>query len=150
MKKSLFVLPLVSLVLVGCSSNSSESTIEATDANATWQSADTIQTAPMPSSMNQPVMAQPAYQVPQPIHNTNYGAQVESIGNCQVVRDGNNAPIYSQIVKGCYSADTYTVRKSDTLFLIGYLTGTSASHVANLNGLSAASPLKVGQVLRVR
>ena len=167
MKKSLFVLSLVSFALVGCSTNSSESSaassVETTDANATWQSADSIQTAPMPDSMNQPIAVQPAVQpvysapqpisaapAPMPISSSNYGSQVESVGNCQVVRDGNNAPIYSQITKGCYTDSSYTVGKSDTLYLIGYLTGTSASHIANLNGLSANSALKVGQVLRVR
>ncbi|QLB16975.1 hypothetical protein A6B40_04930 [Mannheimia varigena] len=165
MKKSLFVLSLVSFALAGCSSNSSESStssVETTDANATWQSADSIQTAPMPDSMNQPIAvppAQPVYSAPQPItaapapmpvSSGSYGSQVESVGNCQVVRDGNNAPIYAQITKGCYTDSSYTVGKSDTLYLIGYLTGTSASHIANLNGLSANSALKVGQVLRVR
>lgn len=161
MKKSLFVLSLVSFALVGCSNNSSDSgVVETTDANATWQSADSIQTAPMPASMGQPTYQQPIYSAPQPISaipaptpmpvSSGYGNQVESVGNCQVVRDGNNAPIYSQITKGCYTESSYTVGKSDTLFLVGYLTGTSASHIANLNGLSATSPLKVGQVLRVR
>lgn len=170
MKKSLFVLSLVSFALVGCSNNSGESTtssVETTDANATWQSADSIQTAPMPASMSQPVVTQPSYsqptyQAPQPISavtapapmpaadNSYGGSQVETVGNCQVVRDGNNAPIYSQITKGCYTDNSYTVGKSDTLYLIGYLTGTNASHIANLNGLNAGSSLKVGQVLRVR
>lgn len=166
MKKSLFVLSLVSFALVGCSNNTSDtsaSNVEMTEANASWQSADSIQTAPMPASMNQPVV-QPTYPqvpAPQPISavpaptpmpaaNSSYGNQMESVGNCQVVRDGNNAPIYAQISKGCYTDSTYTVGKSDTLYLIGYLTGTSASQIANLNGLSAHSPLKVGQVLRVR
>lgn len=165
MKKSLFVLSLISFALAGCSSNSSESSassVETTDANATWQSADSIQTAPMPASMNQPIAVQPAqpvYSAPQPItaapapmtvSSGSYDSQVESVGNCQVVRDGNNAPIYAQITKGCYTDSSYTVGKSDTLYLIGYLTGTSANHIANLNGLSATSALKVGQVLRVR
>lgn len=167
MKKSLFVLSLVSFALAGCSNNSGDtaSNVEMTEANATWQSADSIQTAPMPASMNQsipqPTYQQPTYSAPQPISaapaptpmpvaNSGYGSQVENVGNCQVVRDGNNAPIYSQITKGCYTDGSYTVGKSDTLYLIGYLTGTSASQIASLNGLSANSPLKVGQVLRVR
>lgn len=167
MKKSLFVLSLVSFALVGCSNNTtsdtSASNVEMTEANASWQAADSIQIAPMPASMNQPVISQPSYQqptysAPQPISaapasvpvSSSYGNQVESVGNCQVVRDGSNAPIYAQISKGCYTDSTYTVGKSDTLFLIGYLTGTSASQIANLNGLSANSALKVGQVLRVR
>ncbi|MFA9500792.1 LysM peptidoglycan-binding domain-containing protein [Mannheimia sp. E30BD] len=165
MKKSLFVLSLASFALVGCSNTSSESNTsssEMTEANASWQAADSIQTAPMPASMNQPVAvppAQPVYSAPQPISaapaptpvsSGSYGSQVETVGNCQVVRDGNNAPIYSQITKGCYTDSSYTVGRSDTLYLIGYLTGTSASHIANLNGLNANATLKVGQVLRVR
>lgn len=160
MKKSLFVVSLISFALAGCSSNSEESsssTIETADANATWQAADSIQIAPMPNSMNQPVTPQPVYQAaPQPITampapvTTNYNSQVENIGTCQVVRNGNNAPIYSQITKGCYTDNSYTVGKSDTFYLIGYLTGTSANHIATLNGLNINSPLKVGQVLRVR
>lgn len=158
MKKSLFVLSLVSFALAGCSNSSpNSSTVETTDANASWQSADSIQTAPMPASMGQPSYQQPIYSTPQPTPsmpstsvNSNYGSQVESVGNCQVVRDSSNAPIYTQIAKGCYTDNTYTVGKSDTLFLVGYLTGTSAGHIASLNGLNASSPLKVGQVLRVR
>ncbi|MFA9488818.1 MULTISPECIES: LysM peptidoglycan-binding domain-containing protein [unclassified Mannheimia] len=165
MKKSLFVLSLASFALVGCSNTSSESNTsssEMTEANASWQAADSIQTAPMPASMNQPVAVpapQPVYSAPQPISaapapmpvsSGSYGSQVETVGNCQVVRDGNNAPIYSQITKGCYTDSSYTVGRSDTLYLIGYLTGTSASHIANLNGLNANATLKVGQVLRVR
>lgn len=165
MKKSLFALSIMSFALAGCSTNSSESSVssvETTDANATWQSADNIQIAPMPDSMNQPVAVQPVqpvYSTPQPItaapapmpvSNNSYASQVENVGNCQVVRDGNNAPIYSQITKGCYTDSSYRVGKSDTLYLIGYLTGTSAGHIAKLNGLSANSALKVGQVLRVR
>ncbi|HGO5815352.1 TPA: LysM peptidoglycan-binding domain-containing protein [Mannheimia haemolytica] len=165
MKKSLFVLSLISFALAGCSSSSGESsssTVETTDANATWQSADGIQTAPMPDSMNQPVVTQPSYQpapqpisaapapTPMPVSTGNYGSQVESVGSCQVVRDAANAPIYSQIPKGCYTDSSYTVGKSDTLYLVGYLTGTSASKIASLNGLNPNAPLKVGQVLRVR
>ncbi|MDD0823462.1 LysM domain-containing protein [Mannheimia sp. AT1] len=161
MKKSLLVLSLASLALVGCSNTSGESSssnVEMAEANATWQAADSIQTAPMPSTMNQPIATPPAYQTPapQPISAvpapvaTNYGSQVENVGNCQVVRDGNNAPIYAQITKGCYTDSSYTVGKSDTLYLIGYLTGTSANHIATLNGLNTNAPLKVGQVLRVR
>ena len=156
MKKSLFVLSLISFALAGCSSSSGESsssTVETTDANATWQSADGIQTAPMPDSMNQPVVTQPSYQpapqpisaapapTPMPVSTGNYGSQVESVGSC---------PIYSQIPKGCYTDSSYTVGKSDTLYLVGYLTGTSASKIASLNGLNPNAPLKVGQVLRVR
>ncbi|AGI31674.1 TPA: LysM peptidoglycan-binding domain-containing protein [Mannheimia haemolytica] len=166
MKKSLFVLSLISFALVGCSSNSGESTsaVETTEANATWQSADSIQTAPMPASMNQPIATQPTYQqptysapqpisaapAPMPVSSGSDSSQVETVGNCQVVRDANNAPIYSQITKGCYTESHYTVGKSDTLYLIGYLTGTNANQIAQLNGLNTGSPLKVGQVLRVR
>ncbi|HGO5823974.1 TPA: LysM peptidoglycan-binding domain-containing protein [Mannheimia haemolytica] len=167
MKKSLFVLSLISFALAGCSSSSGESsssTVETTDANATWQSADSIQTAPMPASMNQPIATQPVYQqptysvpqpisaapAPMPVSSGSYNSQVETVGNCQVVRDAANAPIYSQIPKGCYTDSSYTVGKSDTLYLVGYLTGTSANKIASLNGLNPNAPLKVGQVLRVR
>lgn len=154
MKKSFLALSVITLALSACTTNHGESipsTVETTDANATWQSADNIQTAEMPSSMNQPVTTQPTYQSSQPIATTgSYGSQTDSVGNCQVVRDSNNAPIYAQIAKGCYTDSSYTVNKGDTLYLIGYLTGTNANQIATLNGLSETSPLKVGQVLRIR
>lgn len=163
MKTSFFILSLASFALVGCSSSSSESSvssIETTDVDATWQSADNIQAAPMPDSMNQPVpVAQPIYlpaqpisaaPAPMPVSTNSDVSQVEMVGHCKVVRDSNNAPIYSQISKGCYTNNSYTVGKSDTLYLVGYLTGTSANRIASLNGLNVNAALKVGQVLRVR
>lgn len=162
MKKSHVLLPLVmALGLTACSSNSNtESTgAEVVDGSTpAWQAGD-IQPTSMPSSMNQPV-SQPNYNTgnysqpvtAQPAYTptaSSYGSS-ESVGNCNVVRDENDKPIYAQIAKGCYTDSTYTVGKKDTLFLIGYLTGTSASHIANLNGLNPNAKLPVGQSLRVR
>lgn len=154
MKKSFLLLPLAAFVLVGCSSTSTSSETETTTATPEWQATDSIQVAEMPSSMTQPTIQQPtynqpSYSAPQPTVG-NYGNSTEIIGNCQVVRDAYNKPVYSQIQKGCYTGSTYTVSRDETLFLIGYLTGQTAGQVASLNGISVDTKLKVGQVLRVR
>lgn len=159
MKKSLFLLSLVSVALTACSSSNTSETgsAEVVDASSTaWQT--DVQPTAMPSSMSQPSY-QPVYQPPMPSYTPQplpaptpmpYGGNTESVGNCQVVRDGAGKPIYAQIPKGCYSDSQYTVGTQDTLFLIGYLTGTSASHIAELNNLNPTAKLPVGKVLRVR
>lgn len=166
MKKSFLLLPLVAAVLTACSSNTSETSpnVEVTEAGSAWQTE--VQQAEMPSSMTQPSyqapqptytpVPQPTYGQPQPTYSqpsygqANTSGASEMVGNCNVVRDGNNTPIYSQMQKGCYTDSSYTVGKHDTWFLVAYLTGQTANQLATLNSLSTATPLKVGQVLRVR
>ena len=143
MKKSFVVLPLAALVLAGCSSTSSE--VESSVATPEWQT-DVVQSAEMPSSMSGQTVSQ-SYPAPQQVSSS---GQSEIIGNCQVVRDYDNKPIYSQIQKGCYTDSTYTVGKHDTLFLISYLTARTPQKIARLNGLSTTTKLKVGQTLRIR
>lgn len=149
MKKSLFLLSLVAVAVTGCT-NSSNTGAEVSEASTAWQTE--VQTAEMPSTMTQPVYQQPTYSAPQPVSGSygSTGYNTDTVGNCQVVRDGANKPIYTQITKGCYTDSTYTVGQFDTLYLIGYLTGTNANHIAALNGISTTSKLKVGSVLRVR
>lgn len=161
MKKSLLILPLMALSLTACNTGSSESTsAEITNAGVpAWQNPDVVQ-APMPTNMTQPSY-QPAptavsQNIPQPVAQPNYGmtqtgvAQTESVGQCQVVRDGANNPIYTQIQKGCYTDASYTVGKQDTVFLIAYLSGKSVADIARLNHLSPPYQLKMGQVLRLK
>ncbi len=166
MKKSFLLLPLAAAVLTACSSNTSETSpnVEVTEAGSAWQTE--VQQVEMPSSMTQPSypaqqptytpVPQPTYGQPQPTYSqpsygqTNVGGANEMVGNCNVVRDGNNTPIYSQIQKGCYTDSSYTVGKHDTWFLVAYLTGQTANQLAALNNLSTATPLKVGQILRVK
>lgn len=156
MKKSFLLLPFIALGLTACNSGSdaSQTSAEVTSVGApAWQNPE-IQQVEMPSSMTQ----QPTYQVPQPIQTvpqptyTPPSAQMgaEMIGNCQVVRDSANTPIYSQIQKGCYTQPTYTVGKHDTVFLVAYLSGKPVAEIARLNGLSAPYQLKLGQVLRLQ
>lgn len=160
MKKSLWLLSIMSLALTACSSNNHSDTTSTSadviDASTAWQT--DVQPTSMPASMSQPTYQAPSYQapnyqtpsynVPQPLPA--YGSSTETIGNCQVVRDSEGKPLYAQIQKGCYSASQYTVGAKDTLYLIGYLTGTNADYIAQLNGLDPQAKLAVGKVLRVR
>lgn len=160
MKKSFFLLPLVAaFTLAGCNSTTSSEVETASDAvntantSGAWQPAD-IQPTSMPSSMNQPV-SQPTYGASTtPSYNTSanssYSNSTESVGNCQVIRDTSGTPVYAQMTKGCYTDSTYTVGAHDTLYLISFLAGTSASQIASLNNMSTTTKLKVGQSLRVR
>lgn len=176
MKKSLLLLPLmVSLALTACnsSSDSEASVAEAagsstTSAIPTWQSSDVIQTTDMPASMSSAPThtigqaqttyntAQTSYssaaQQPQPVVSQPQTAvtQPETLGNCHVVRDNMGAPVYAQMIKGCYTDSHYTVGKSDTMYLISYLTGQTPAQIAAWNNISTTTKLQVGQVLRVR
>lgn len=141
MKKSFLLLPVIALGLSACSNTSSE---QGTAADVTsvampdWQSTS-VQPVEMPSTMNQPTY--------QP--NT-MSASTEAIGNCQVVRDSNNTPVYAQIQKGCYTDSSYTVGKYDTVFLIAYLAGKNVSEIAALNNLTQPYQLRMGQILRLK
>lgn len=151
MKKSLFLLSLVAVAVTGCTNTSNDAaTAEVSDASTAWQT--DVQTTQMPTSMSQPTYQTPTYSTPQPVSGSygSTGYNTEIVGNCQVVRDSANKPIYAQIQKGCYTDSNYTVGQFDTLYLIGYLTGTNAQQIASLNGISTTSKLKVGSVLRVR
>lgn len=166
MKKSLFLLPLAAFVLTACNSSSDSTAAEVTDVSTTtampsWQSSEGIQSAQMPASMSSAPaqtigQAQTTYNNAQTAYNNtqqtvqSYGSQSEMIGNCQVVRDAAGTPIYSQMVKGCYTDSQYTVGKSDTLYLISFLSGQSPTQIATLNNISTTTKLKVGQSLRVR
>lgn len=166
MKKSLLMLSLLAFGLAGCNSGSSDTaSAEITSAGTPdWQNPE-IQQIPMPSTMTQPTYQAPpmVQNVPQPLgqgSQPNYGMpqatvqngmnQTEAVGNCQIIRDEANNPIYAQIQKGCYTDSSYTVGKYDTLFLIAYLSGTSVSDVANLNQLAPPYQLKMGQILRLK
>lgn len=154
--------------------------ISSTTALPTWQSTDSIQSVEMPASMsaapsqtigqttpsyrNNSVAynnTQPVNNVPQPVavaqtptqtvpNNSNVSRAADVVGNCNVVRDALGAPVYAEITKGCYTDSSYTVGKSDTMYLISYLTGQTPAQIAALNNLSVDSKLHVGQVLRVR
>lgn len=139
----------------------------AMDQSYGWQT--DIQSTTMPSSMNTPVYTpqplpsvspqivptpQPSVpSVPRPVDTapvtpavkpTKAGSQTFNIP-----RDENNAPIYSQIDKGFYQGDTYTVRKGDTMFLIAYIAGKDVREIAELNNLSEPYQLHVGKVLKL-
>ena len=60
-----------------------------------------------------------------------------------------NAPDYSQIHKGFYKGETYTVRKGDTMFLIAYISGLDIKELAALNNMKEPYSLSVGQTLKV-
>lgn len=162
MKKSFLLLPVIALGLAACSNTPSD---QGTAADVTsvampdWQNTS-VQPAAMPNSMNQPtyqppVQVQPQYQ-PQPVATqptyqpTAMQPATESLGNCQVVRDSNQTPIYAQMQKGCYTDSSYTVGKHDTVFLIAYLSGKSVAEIAALNHLTQPYQLKAGQILRLK
>lgn len=103
-----------------------------------------VYTAPQP-------VPQPA-PAPQPIKAEPKPAAVTPTSASQdftIPRDANNAPIYSQIDKGFYNGNTYTVRKGDTMFLIAYITGKEVSEIAQMNNMSEPYQLHVGKVLKV-
>ncbi|RIY31879.1 peptidoglycan DD-metalloendopeptidase family protein [Psittacicella gerlachiana] len=91
----------------------------------------------------------------------NYNAPVTTVTTNQVnqaceatqpfviPRGADNKPIYSRIVKGSYKAKNYVVQQSDTFYLLGYLTGTSAEEIARINNMNVNSVLTPGTVVVV-
>ncbi|AUI66823.1 MULTISPECIES: murein hydrolase activator NlpD [Glaesserella] len=134
-----------------------------------WQT--DVQSTSMPTTMATPTYTpapqpvyqapQPTYQAPQPVAQpkpvpvekpkatTAKTTKKQVPQDFTIPRDENNAPIYSQIDKGFYNGDTYTVRKGDTMFLIAYIAGKDVKEVAALNNMSEPYQLRVGQTLKL-
>lgn len=181
MKKAFLLLPLSSLVLSACSSNTPAPVVNASDSELSpgvmqpvagtgatdygWQT--DIQQTEMPSTMT---VQQPVYTAPQPVTQP-VATQVQQqpavqqtaakstttatktankqSQNFTIPRDENNKPIYSQIDKGFYNNDTYTVRQGDTMFLIAYIAGKDVTEIAALNNMSEPYQLRVGQKIKL-
>ena len=179
MKKSFLLLPITIAVLAACSSNSpapvesADGTLSpgmmqpvdspSMDGNATWE--PQIQQSNVPNSMNAPMPQAPAQSAPQPNFQPTYQPQpvqkpqlTPAVQNKpqQTSQDftiprnpTTNAPDYSQINKGFYKGNTYTVRKGDTMFLIAYISGLDVKELAALNNMKEPYNLSVGQTLKV-
>ena len=179
MKKSFLLLPITIAVLAACSSNSpapvesadgtlSPGMMQPVDSpsmggNATWE--PQIQQSNVPNSMNAPMPQAPAQSAPQPNFQPTYQPQpVQKPQPTPTVQNKpqqtsqdftiprnptTNAPDYSQINKGFYKGNTYTVRKGDTMFLIAYISGLDVKELAALNNMKEPYNLSVGQTLKV-
>lgn len=133
-----------------------------------WQ--PPIQATSMPSTMPQPIYQPapvptvvPQVPPPQPVVSAQQAVQpvvqqattvspastAKVDQDFKIPRDQNNAPIYSQINKGFYNGDTYTVRKGDTMFLIAYIAGKDVTEIARLNNMSEPYKLYIGQKLKL-
>lgn len=178
MKKAFLLLPLASVILTACGSNTPAPVVSAedgelppgvmqpvTDTGATSQSygwQNEVEAAPMPTTMPaytpppQPVyqpepvsVPQPVQPAPQPVAKPKPTVKKPVPQDFTIPRDENNAPIYSQIDKGFYNGENYTVRKGDTMFLIAYIAGKDVKEVAALNNMSEPYQLRVGQTLKL-
>ena len=179
MKKSFLLLPITLAVLTACSSDSpapvesadgtlSPGMMQPVDSpsmggNATWE--PQIQQSSVPNSMNTPMPQAPAQSAPQPNFQPTYQPQpVQKPQAAPAVQNKpqqtsqdftiprnptTNAPDYSQINKGFYKGNTYTVRKGDTMFLIAYISGLDVKELAALNNMKEPYNLSVGQTLKV-
>ena len=123
--------------------------------NGPMQQSGNVQGANAPSTPqpnSQPTYQQPAQQPvqqtqPQPVAQT-HSQQVPQ--DFTIPRNPTtNAPDYSQINKGFYKGETYTVRKGDTMFLIAYISGLDIKELAALNNMKEPYSLSVGQTLKV-
>ena len=179
MKKSFLLLPITLAVLTACSSDSpapvesadgtlSPGMMQPVDSpsmggNATWE--PQIQQSSVPNSMNAPMPQAPVQSAPQPNFQPTYQPQpVQKPQAAPAVQNKpqqtsqdftiprnptTNAPDYSQINKGFYKGNTYTVRKGDTMFLIAYISGLDVKELAALNNMKEPYNLSVGQTLKV-
>ncbi|MGX2974070.1 murein hydrolase activator NlpD [Ursidibacter arcticus] len=144
----------------------------AMDGSYGWQT--DVQATQMPSTMNTPsyTPTQPVYQAPapqpvpvavpqyqpeptpkpapQPVTKAKPQPAKKPVSqDFTIPRDEKNVPIYSQIDKGFYNGDSYTVRKGDTMFLIAYIAGKDVKEIAALNNMKEPYQLNVGQTLKL-
>ncbi|WON78972.1 murein hydrolase activator NlpD [Serratia sp. UGAL515B_01] len=56
---------------------------------------------------------------------------------------------YSEIPKGSYSGNTYTVKRGDTLFYIAWITGNDFRDLAQRNNIPQPYNLEVGQTIKI-
>lgn len=56
----------------------------------------------------------------------------------------------NKIPKGDPNATEYTVKKDDSLWKIAYMFNTSSKNLARINGISVKTPLKIGQVIKLK
>lgn len=104
---------------------------------------------PMPQPVVQPAVTPKPAPVPKPEPKVAPKPKKPVPQDFTIPRDEKNAPIYSQIDKGFYNGDTYTVRKGDTMFLIAYIAGKDVKELAKLNNMSEPYQLSVGQTLKL-
>ena len=173
MKKSFLLLPLSLVVLSACTSNSPApisnadgnlspgimQPVNGESAGGSWQPEIQKNTVPAMGGVPTGVQApqpnfQPTYQ-PQPVQKPQAAPAVQNKPQ-QTSQDftiprnpETNAPDYSQINKGFYKGETYTVRKGDTMFLIAYISGLDVKELAALNNMKEPYNLSVGQTLKV-
>ncbi|MDP8101516.1 LysM peptidoglycan-binding domain-containing protein [Phocoenobacter atlanticus] len=145
MKKSFLLFPIMALTLTACTTYAPtiEDDIpppaEVGTVSGGWQNTDTIE---------QP--APPVYQQEIPVSRP-VSRPVSQVNNTfNIPRDANGKPDYSQIAKGSYTGDAYTVQKGDTLFFVSYLAGKDKEEIARLNNLTYPYTLSIGQVLRLK
>lgn len=105
------------------------------------------QSAPQPNF--QPTYQPQPVQKPQPTPAVQNKPQQTSQDFTIPRNPTTNAPDYSQINKGFYKGNTYTVRKGDTMFLIAYISGLDVKELAALNNMKEPYNLSVGQTLKV-
>ncbi|AKO45202.1 peptidoglycan DD-metalloendopeptidase family protein [[Haemophilus] ducreyi] len=169
MKSSFLLLPLATLIITACSANtpapimnaSNQNAIAQNDYNQEWQTdlpsapmentmamPETMPTMPMPTTRTVPAQVLIPSQPIGSINNDMPLATQKVNQDFVIPRDANNVPVYSQIQKGFYDGDSYTVRKGDTMFLIAYIVGKDVKEIARLNNMQEPYHLAVGQKIK--
>ncbi len=172
MKKTLLLLPLGAVALGACSSNRAAPVeyVSNTKAQATKKmnvrqhpTQTVIRQVQMQNSMKvvsqphktivtstQKPVVKPTKKIVKKVTKTVRVKEKEIEKKFNIPRDTTtHKPIYSQIDKGSYGGNVYTVRKGDTIFLIAYIAGMDVSEVAKLNGLKEPYPLSIGQKIKL-
>lgn len=154
MKKSLLVLPISIAVLTACQSSNSPAPVERLGENLPPSRIQAVgenaNTSWLPQVQGQTA---PVFQSNQPVSTVSHNLQniPQTAPHFVIPRNpATGAPDYSKIVKGSYPAQTYSVRKGDTMYLISYISGLSIEELASLNQLSPPYNLSTGQVLQVK
>ncbi len=167
MKKTLLLLPLGAVALGACSTNRAAPVEYASNVNPATKKMNTrqhtVRRTKIPSSMKVASQHQKAVVVSKPkavvkptkkiVKKITQKVRVkekEVEKKFNIPRDDTtHKPIYSQIDKGSYDGNIYTVRKGDTIFLIAYIAGMDVPEVAKLNGLKEPYSLSVGQKIKL-
>ncbi|MBR0573302.1 MULTISPECIES: peptidoglycan DD-metalloendopeptidase family protein [Pasteurellaceae] len=169
MKKLVLFFPLTMIALTACGSNRAAPVEYASGSGRNIQLPPPVnvvnhnvrlQRAKMPSSMNtaskpiqKEILKPSAISTKKVVRKITRKIKVkekEIERKIKIPRDSTtHKPIYSQIDKGSYDGNVYTVRKGDTLFLVAYIAGKDVKEVAKLNGLKEPYSLSIGQKIKL-
>lgn len=152
---------LISLTLSGCSSKSNAPIRKASSvSNETSRSLSTVAVSDTDNTNSWTPIPTPPDSIsehPTKSYSNNIGSTYNTSQQNNTMNGESRAVVtstmpnrdYSEIPKGSFAGDVYTVKHGDTLFYVAWITGNDYRTLAAKNNIVEPFHLSVGQVLKV-